>query len=790
MFKKGKIIFKKFKGDVYPTLDILDSEPSIAKELEEENYYTNKHIDNSTNFYRTKTQIAQPKSKMFSQEYADIERKNALKENQENKCYQQNNKTIQKKTILNNIPSIKNQNSPIQTKKIIKIQNILSNTNKNNMNKKVNSVYNTENQKNNESRIKNIPISFKKINLKNKRSLSRNSQNPRINTEPYIHKSPFQKRKSSFNTDINKNESINIHNNSYIISKIKQSPSRKGNLIPKPNNNVIKAKKNIMFGNNKIENNIIYQKKENKMKEEKHEIDYLRETNEFFHQIGLTLEERIDFEYNTIKIQANYRGYITRKKLYSLINNCIKIKNGINLIQKIISGKIKTILNMIKKFNKNYNSNNLRSKQVSNQLYLQNKLKAIENNFKDTNIDKVNCIVINIPSKYKKIKDFEELRIKKLRDLVRKKIYKTKEIKHRVFIKFYYSALYIHLNWYIYAINQLSYTQNLGQTSTFNGNYNNNSYTNKIVVNSNKSEEDLFSKKHSSEANNVLGQSISTINKINENEKPDDALRESIMSINKINDELSKEAIEKEKEEKKKHLKGIVTKRLKELKNEMSKAFTKFYYQGLLIQKEKEKQESKKSIEVCNIDDNNIQINNESGPTKLRGKKKENLAADRRNKARNLRKLMMKKEKEKNEKLKLYFYKFHTNGMLFQLKKNTKKSYSCKNIVVNLDNNENEIKEKEITLLDKKLMEKELEKQKLKQQRISALQNIFYKTDRQYTIIKKKTIEKWNLRAKILSLAKISKNDLKRSERKKKRLKKNCRSKTAKIEDHEIKNEE
>ena len=87
-------------------------------------------------------------------------------------------------------------------------------------------------------------------------------------------------------------------------------------------------------------------------------------------------------------------------------------------------------------------------------------------------------------------------------------------------------------------------------------------------------------------------------------------------------------------------------------------------------------------------------------------------------------------------------------------------------------------------------MEKELEKQKLKQQRISALQNIFYKTDRQYTIIKKKTIEKWNLRAKILSLAKISKNDLKRSERKKKRLKKNCRSKTAKIEDHEIKNEE
>jgi hypothetical protein len=54
----------------------------------------------------------------------------------------------------------------------------------------------------------------------------------------------------------------------------------------------------------------------------------------------------------------------------------------------------------------------------------------------------------------------------------------------------------------------------------------------------------------------------------------------------------------------------------------------------------------------------------------------------------------------------------------------------------------------------------------LLQKRVAALKNIFYKTDRQYIIIKKNVLEKWNLRAKLLSLPKT--DSLKKSMRKKK----------------------
>ena len=61
------------------------------------------------------------------------------------------------------------------------------------------------------------------------------------------------------------------------------------------------------------------------------------------------------------------------------------------------------------------------------------------------------------------------------------------------------------------------------------------------------------------------------------------------------------------------------------------------------------------------------------------------------------------------------------------------------------------------------------------------MKSIFYKTDRQITLIKRKIIEKWNLRAKIMSLSKISSEiNLRKSEKKKKKLKKSCRVKKEK----------
>ena len=260
----------------------------------------------------------------------------------------------------------------------------------------------------------------------------------------------------------------------------------------------------------------------------------------------------------------------------------------------------------------------------------------------------------------------EDLKIKKLRDIVRKKISKNREKMHIIFIKYYYSSLYIHLNWYMYVVNQLTYQQSMNATTTYQNTYygatTNNQETSNNEENTTEdpdpfknitSSEDT-NNRHNSEVNNALRQSLMSINKMNNTENMEQAFRESLMTINRLNDALSNEENKKKELEKKKHLKDLVSKRLKDIKNEFHKMFTKFYYQGRLLEKTKKQNEESTSISGNNEGD---EINiTESAPTKLRAKR--NPALERRNKARNLRKLMMKKEKEKVETLRKYFFKF------------------------------------------------------------------------------------------------------------------------------------
>ena len=206
--------------------------------------------------------------------------------------------------------------------------------------------------------------------------------------------------------------------------------------------------------------------------------------------------------------------------------------------------------------------------------------------------------------------------------------------------------------------------------------------------------------------------------------------------------------------------------------------FTKFFYKGKIVEQERTLEEE---------DDNNEDGDNKS--TKLRAKR--NPLKERRNKARNLRKLMLKKEKEKIETLRKYFYKFETNGVLMKLKKNVRAIYSSKNLKNNYledvkeeeEEKNNQIKEKqeiELTYLDKKRLEAEKEKKELQDKRQKLLNIIFYRKDRQLTIVKRKTLEKWNLRAKIFSLDGIREKYISKSVRlkKKKSKKKPIRSKT------------
>ena len=376
----------------------------------------------------------------------------------------------------------------------------------------------------------------------------------------------------------------------------------------------------------------------------------------------------------------------------------------------------------------------------------------------------------------------KELKIKKLRDIVRKKISKNREKMHILFIKYYYSSLYIHLKWYMYVVNQLTYQQSMypAYQTTYSAPITVNPQDTSNTNDNNETEDpDPFkdipsaedtNTRNTSEVDDAFRQSVMSISKMNNSNNMEQAFRESMMTINRLNDALNNEEEKKKKLEKKKHLKDLVSKRLKEVKNDFHKMFTKFYYQGLLVEKtKKQNEESNEGNELT-----------EGAPTKLRAKK--NPVLERRNKARNLRKLMAKKEKEKIDTLRKYFSKFYTNGLLCKLKRNAKYSQSTKNVRFNMDvefyneeENKKEQKEEELTLLDKKRIEEKKKKEELDLKRISALKIIFFKKDRNITIIKKKTIEKWNLRAKLMSLESLKKGkkrDLAKSTRiKKKKLK-------------------
>jgi len=884
MYKKDKSYDSK--GELLSIKDMRVYEPSLSKEIESNNQnsniYNQVYYDdinkNNQSFRKSLTKNYKTTNPVINnQAYHQLKKININKSTQNTD--EKNRRIIQKERLSNNIPSnyYTNPNQSNYSQKILlqkhNSSNIYMNTSQNNI------------QNQTEKKIKNIPISLKKINLNRKRSFSKKSQ-PEFNTsETFINKSPYIKRKPSEGLDYNNNRNrpesnINTNTNSNLYTHI--SP-RKQYLIPKPNQKYTPKKRNsfnignnFIYGNKKMDRNLVEQSKDIKrqfkeIENGRNENEILRKKNEYFLQKGILLEKRITYEAFSTMIQAYFRGYYIRKRFYSLIDNCIKIRNAIYLLQKVFSFRKYNIFNILKKYpysivlnNKIKNTSiNFRSRPVKKQLFynndnnLDNEFEIKENYFRNVVIDKNNHIEINIPKeknaqniiidknncieiylpkeenkkeniskerkyilkyillkkekilknkmrinfeKYKnniinddlknKEKDIiskenlneEESKMKLLRNIVRIKILKEKEKMHAMLLKFYYGSLYVHVNWYMYVINQLNYYQSLYQNNPPN-NYSQNNI-NEVTHNNNELE---------------LQKKLS------------------IENINEINEAISNEAEENKKIERQKHLKELVLKKIKEMENEFHQMFTKFYYQGRLLEKSKNQNDEKESNTVSFSDKNNeediLDENIVSGKTRLRSKttktlEKKDTVTERRNKARNLRKLMMKKEKDKLENLRAHFYKFHTNGMLFILKKNSKltKTNTSPTGNSNLENNENnklddqnndknKLEEiKELTLLDKKRIEEEKKKKELEKKRIEILKSIFYKKDRQITLIQRKTFEKWNLRAKLFSLADITKSgkrEIAKSVRfKKKKITKNNRTKSEYKRDNNNNNKE
>ena len=177
---------------------------------------------------------------------------------------------------------------------------------------------------------------------------------------------------------------------------------------------------------------------------------------------------------------------------------------------------------------------------------------------------------------------------------------------------------------------------------------------------------------------------------------------------------------------------------------------------------------------------------------------------ERMRKSRGLRKLLVKKAKEKKEALKKNFFKFYRAGIIQKFRQQGRRR-SCvinKPVITNLvkriltkdiDNNDDiNNSNNSNNHSSKKLLSKELKEQKdLKEKTQKILEKIIYKKDRKTMVILKEHFQKFLLKAKLASVTNIldydKNNRRKRKKMKKKRKKLNTEEeneKNNKIEDN------
>ena len=174
----------------------------------------------------------------------------------------------------------------------------------------------------------------------------------------------------------------------------------------------------------------------------------------------------------------------------------------------------------------------------------------------------------------------------------------------------------------------------------------------------------------------------------------------------------------------------------------------------------KDKKENKDNNGDNKIENNNIGNKNEQKDQNENKKKVEENPLEKKErltKSRTLRRLLTKKGKEKKEILKKYFVRFYLAGLYASIRQGIGKrtlekkqrnssadhihgkssfDYNNNNIL-DFNNNEDEIEDK-------------IEKEKNKRNKL--LTKIIYRKDRIVILIMKKTLEKLNLRAKLISL--------------------------------------
>ena len=161
-------------------------------------------------------------------------------------------------------------------------------------------------------------------------------------------------------------------------------------------------------------------------------------------------------------------------------------------------------------------------------------------------------------------------------------------------------------------------------------------------------------------------------------------------------------------------------------------------------------------------------------------------------KARNLRKFLTNKEKEKKEKIRTYFYKFYKAGIIRIMRLEGKKRKASRQSSLNKDyrntlnntsdnikyNNEDKVNNIYNTtpLITHNLLNSI--EVKTKELKLTKLEDLLYKKNRKINLILKNVIENWNLKAHLFKLRRTSSGlKRKKSASKGKKLTKNQSSK-------------
>ena len=536
--------------------------------------------------------------------------------------------------------------------------------------------------------------------------------------------------KSNKNIILKINENININKNNKIdiINMIDNSCQTDNNLIINNitdnqiliiNNNNIEVKEKIINDNtnNKIieELNNNYNKviNENKILEEK-----LNKTEKDYNELKIKVKqyEEMEIKYNnilkeneSIKLdKENLRKQNEKlvKEMKILKDNYNKLleqqnpnqnQNNKKVFFKLLE-KEEPIENPYKKFESANIIIKKKSLLKSKQNYIDNEQspnKIEENNDDNDNEDEEDENSLDIEIK-RKDEEKERLKIKKLKDLVRNKLYEMKDYLHKCFVRFYYNGLYLKM---------------VGK----------------------------FPKKPSSKKRSKLSQSLIRVSSLNKSEENIQTKKENkINNISRINPE------------------------------------------------------NNTNNTTINNNINIITNKQENKKEKLKEELEEQVK--RVEKARGLRKLLSRRAKEKNEKLRIYFYKSYRAGVFSKMRSVRKatNTYMSRNSVIEENNDKNNDGKEEEEDLSLKFFRaksksvilqhnKEIEELKLKRKRL--LESIIFKTDRHNVKVLKNIFEKYYLRSKVLSFN----NDI--NIKKKKKKKKKIGKKQSKSENKEEKGE-